>query len=102
MVCIECGFWHDGGRYRLFCDRCTGLLGAQYDTPPTVAARLVNGARGTRRYLPTLPITHPSQLVTMGEGDTPVVPLPRVGETLGIGGLHAKLEFLNPTGSFKD
>ena len=40
--------------------------------------------------------------VSLGEGDTPLVPLPKIGQTLGMEGLFAKLEFLNPTGSFKD
>jgi len=40
--------------------------------------------------------------VTLGEGNTPVIELPSVGETLGLNSLHAKLEYLNPTGSFKD
>ena len=40
--------------------------------------------------------------VTLGEGDTPVVALSRAGEILGSDGLQGKLEFLNPTGSFKD
>ena len=41
-------------------------------------------------------------LVTLGEGNTPVVELPAVASRLGIESLHAKLEYINPTGSFKD
>ena len=44
----------------------------------------------------------PSKPVSLGEGNTPVVRLANVGRTLGMDGLYAKLEFLNPTGSFKD
>ena len=40
--------------------------------------------------------------VTLGEGNTPVVRLRNVGKVLGMEKLYAKLEFLNPTGSFKD
>ena len=40
--------------------------------------------------------------VTLGEGNTPVVPLPSVALQLGIESVHAKLEYVNPTGSFKD
>lgn len=40
--------------------------------------------------------------VTLGEGRTPTVTLPAVGVYLGIQSLDAKLEYLNPTGSFKD
>ena len=40
--------------------------------------------------------------VTLGEGDTPLVALPRWGAAHGLRGVYAKLEFANPTGSFKD
>ena len=44
----------------------------------------------------------PADPVTLGEGNTPVVRLSNVGQILGMDNLYAKLEFLNPTGSFKD
>jgi threonine synthase len=41
--------------------------------------------------------------VSLLEGDTPLIPLPRLAEELGGGfELYAKFEGLNPTGSFKD
>ena len=40
--------------------------------------------------------------VTLGEGNTPIVSLPSVALQLGIESVHAKLEYVNPTGSFKD
>lgn len=40
--------------------------------------------------------------VSLGEGNTPVVPLPNIADFLGLASLHAKLEFASPTGSFKD
>ena len=39
---------------------------------------------------------------TLGEGNTPVVDLSAVASRLGIQSLDAKLEYINPTGSFKD
>jgi threonine synthase len=41
-------------------------------------------------------------VITLGEGGTPLVALPRLAGALGIGALHAKLESTNPTGSYKD
>ena len=38
----------------------------------------------------------------LGEGDTPLVPLPRWGGALGLRRVWAKLEGSNPTGSYKD
>ena len=44
----------------------------------------------------------PVESVSLGEGNTPVVRLANVERVLGMERLYAKLEFLNPTGSFKD
>ena len=38
----------------------------------------------------------------LGEGDTPLVSLRRTAGELGLRSLWAKLEFMSPTGSFKD
>jgi threonine synthase len=40
--------------------------------------------------------------ITLGEGGTPVIALPRLAARWGLGGLSAKLESVNPTGSYKD
>ena len=96
LVCVQCGQKQDTSRYRLHCEGCGGLLDTEYDTPATPDARVVKGMRGTARYLPTLPINNPKNLVTMGEGNTPIVSLPRVGEELGVE-VSGKLEYFNPT-----
>lgn len=41
-------------------------------------------------------------MITLGEGSTPLVELPRLAARLGVGSLHGKLEAANPTGSYKD
>jgi threonine synthase len=53
------------------------------------------------RYREYLPIGEDVPIVSLGEGDTPLVPLPRLSERLGIRAL-AKVEGMNPTASFKD
>ena len=40
--------------------------------------------------------------IDLGQGNTPVVRLKRIGLEFGVSDLWAKLEYLNPTGSFKD
>lgn len=52
-----------------------------------------------RDYLHLSPDARP---ITLLEGDTPLIPLPRLGCELGGCELFAKFEGLNPTGSFKD
>src|SRR6185436_11061088 len=54
------------------------------------------------RYRDRLPITDKTPIVTLGEGDTPLVKSRRLVERVGCGKLWFKLEMCNPTGSFKD
>ncbi len=55
------------------------------------------------RYRPLLSIPAHTMEVTLLEGSTPLIPLPRLAEELGGGfELYVKFEGLNPTGSFKD
>src|SRR5512146_3341244 len=55
------------------------------------------------RYRPLLDIPAYPRTVTLLEGSTPLIPLPRLAQELGGGfQLWAKFEGLNPTGSFKD
>jgi threonine synthase len=51
------------------------------------------------RFAPLLPYVN---FPTLGEGDTPIVPLPDLAEQLGIKQLLYKNEGQNPTGSHKD
>jgi len=55
------------------------------------------------RYRSYLEIPVHTATVTLLEGDTPLIPMPRLVEALGGGfELWVKFEGLNPTGSFKD
>ena len=63
---------------------------------------LVRGPSSLWRYADLLPIDEPEHAVTLGEGWTPVLPLPRLGEGLGCPRLWAKDEGRNPSGTFKD
>jgi threonine synthase len=54
------------------------------------------------RYRNFLPVTQVTPLITLGEGDTPLVRSRILEKELGCGELYFKLEGCNPTGSFKD
>ncbi|MCL4369398.1 MAG: threonine synthase [Chloroflexi bacterium] len=54
------------------------------------------------RYRELLPVTEQTPLLTLGEGDTPLVRSPKLEDLLGCKELYLKLEGCNPTGSFKD
>jgi threonine synthase len=53
------------------------------------------------RYHELLPVRDPAQVVTLGEGLTPLLPLPTLGKQIGIPELWMKDESIIPTGSFK-
>lgn len=52
-------------------------------------------------YRELLPIDE-ANIVSLGEGGTPLMPVRRLGRKIGIPNLHVKDESRNPTGSFKD
>jgi threonine synthase len=56
---------------------------------------------GLWRWKELLPVMDGKNIVYLGEGDTPLLPQPRLGEALGVPRLATKAEGLNPTGSFK-
>ena len=60
------------------------------------------GAGVLNTYPDLLPVTSATPIITMGEGDTPLVRSNRLGRELGCTELYFKLEGCNPTGSFKD
>ncbi|MBA2314805.1 MAG: threonine synthase [Chloroflexi bacterium] len=58
--------------------------------------------RLVQHYARFLPVTAATPALSLGEGFTPLVQLRRLGASLGLGNLYAKVEGTNPTGSFKD
>ena len=68
----------------------------------TPIAEVNRRGRGVWRYRDTLPIADARHIVSLGEGSTPIVELPRWGAAIGAPRTSAKLEYFAPTGSFKD
>ncbi len=54
------------------------------------------------RYREYLPMTDATPMLTLGEGDTPLVRSTALERELGASAIYFKLEGCNPTGSFKD
>jgi threonine synthase len=53
------------------------------------------------RYHEVLPVRDPAHVTTLGEGMTPLLPVPAYGAAIGVPGLLMKDEGLIPTGTFK-
>ena len=109
LRCTSCGATYADTEPLWVCV-CGGLLTVDYKWPAALTtdreAALAQGCQGTGlwRYAHYLPLAagSVSSPVTLGEGDTPLVPLPRWGERHGLRRVYAKLEYVSPTGSFKD
>lgn len=105
LECPQCGQRHDPDRLTNTCSACHSPLLARYDLP---AARdrldrdeIAHRPKGMWRWHELLPIRDPAHIVTLGEGDTPLPHLERLGAELGLSPLYLKDESLNPTGTFK-
>lgn len=57
--------------------------------------------RSLWRYHELLPVERPDSVVTLGEGGTPLLRMPKLGSGMGIPHLLMKDEGIVPTGSFK-
>jgi len=103
--CSVCGRTHDLGAPRSVCESCGKPLVAVYDLERIRAAvpRESLGRHGTDlwRYRVALPFAADFAPVRLGEGGTPLLPMPRLGEELGLSELWLKEEAGNPTQSFK-
>lgn len=105
LDCPECGRRYDAGRRQTICPHCNSPLLARYD-PVKVRRSLSLGVarsrrRGIWRWEELLPVRQTRNQLTLGEGDTPLVPAARLGAALGMGNIWLKDESGNPTGSFK-
>ncbi len=106
LTCAGCARKHDADELQSVCVECAAPLLAEYDleaAAQTVSPLVLAGRSFTLwRYEELLPVRNPAFRVTFGEGGTPLLPLRRLGEQLGLSNLVAKHEGINPTGCFKD
>ena len=105
LDCPACGSSWDLAAPRSVCPTCGRPLVARYDLA-RIAGELSRDDLGRFgadlwRYRAVLPFAPGAPLVRLGEGGTPLLPLPRVAEPLGLAEVWIKEEAGNPTHSFK-
>src|SRR3954465_15304664 len=87
------------------CARCFGPLDPVYDRDEqrrTVSREsIAAGPPSIWRYADLLPVAAPAE-PRLAPGLTPLLPVPRLAESLGVRSLSLKLDTANPTHSFKD
>jgi threonine synthase len=97
LECARCGLRHDADQVQNLCRECASPLLARYDL--TRVARPTS-ENSLWRYRDVLPVRNPDPAFSLGEGMTPLVPLPALSRELDANVLM-KDESLIPTGSFK-
>ncbi|UCH94422.1 MAG: threonine synthase [Candidatus Aminicenantes bacterium] len=105
LECGMCGEILEADKIWNLCPKCNKPLLVRYDleaakkaiNPGVISQRAPN----MWRYREVLPINHPANILTLGEGFTSLHHAQRLGRKLGFDDLYIKDEGLNPTGSFK-
>jgi threonine synthase len=105
LECAACGLRHEARQLHNLCRECGKPLLVRYDLERAAATLTKENLRERRsdlwRYREALPVEHEENIVSLGEGWTPLLAARRLGKQLGLSDLYIKDESQNPTGSFK-
>lgn len=102
LHCAQCGQGHSAFVSQTLSSCCHAPLICQYDlnagfTKESLSFR----EKSLWRYEEVLPVLHPENRISLGEGFTPLLTLPRLANGYPLRQLTLKDEGINPTGSFK-
>ncbi len=95
IVCENCQFPYPADAMPYCCPECGGIFSLRKIDLKTSDLKSLGSGSGNFRTGLMLPES--AEVVTLGEGNTPLIWIPVRGRKIGY-----KLESLNPTGSFKD
>jgi len=105
---LECGFCEETlepNKVWNLCPKCNKPLLVKYDleaAKPSINPDIISHREpNIWRYKELLPVIDPANILTLGEGFTPLHHARRLGKEVGFENLYIKDEGLNPTGSFK-
>lgn len=105
LECALCGRRHEAQRLHNLCEECGKPLLARYDlkrAAQTLTKEVLPERRSDLwRYREVLPVAQEENIVSLGEGWTPLLRADRLGAQLGMQRLYIKDESQNPTQSFK-
>ena len=105
LTCSNCGKTFSAEEVQTFCAGCSLPLISNYDLNSARAHldrdQLKTRPKGMWRWHELLPVFETQNIVTLGEGDTPLLKIPQAGNRLGLPNLFVKDESGNPTASFK-
>jgi threonine synthase len=105
LECAACGLKHEARRLHNLCTECGKPLLVRYDLEKAAQTLTKESLRTRRadlwRYREVLPVERDENVVSLGEGWTPLLHAERLGAQLGMKKLFIKDESQNPTQSFK-
>jgi threonine synthase len=104
LQCSGCGHVYDSGILQTVCSEpdCRQSLFAQYNLSKHIDKAELKGRIATMwRYHEFLPVIKPENIVTLGEGFTPIIPIENLKHYTRDNEVFWKDESGNPTGSFK-
>lgn len=99
LECIVCGSRFKGYPLQRVCGNCGGLLEFNYEIEKLKSAKFI-GRFSFWRYKNFMPRV--KNVVTLGEGGTPLHKAERLARVAGLGDVYFKDETRNPTNSFRD
>jgi threonine synthase len=105
LYCSLCGKIFPWQQLQTVCTECGRPLLARYETSSDEAER-IKASLSSRppslwRYREMLPLPGDQEILTLGEGWTPLLPASHLADQCGLNRLWIKDESQNPTGSFK-
>jgi threonine synthase len=101
LTCTRCGAQYERDRRVNVCTACGAALFARYHPRRLDRDAASERPRTIWRWSEMMPVEDPSNIVTLGEGGTPMLAARRLGAGAGFSDLWIKDESGNPTGSFK-
>jgi len=105
LECTYCHKTYSSSELHRTCDDCGKVLYPRYDLQAAKSGFDRNVLRDRPsnmwRYFEMMPILAEANVITLGEGYTPIFKAERLGRDLGCSDLHIKDEGINPTASFK-
>lgn len=102
LSCSQCGQLYSIFEVHSFATCCNQPLVAGYDLPGSFSKASLRGRVSTMwRYREVLPVFEPDNIVSLGEGMTPILTPKHLRAKYELPNLFIKDESANPTGSFK-
>jgi len=105
LECASCNASYAAGELRNVCTICGMPLLVRYDLARAARSLTRDGLKSRRadmwRYREVMPVENDADIISLGEGWTPLLQARRLGAAVGLSELMIKDESLNPTQSFK-